>query len=241
MRTLALVIGCLIVAAPVRAQDKKKEPTPLAAAIKKAHVAIDKAKATPELAEGVVKASKALDGVFIVTMDKSKLEEKDGATIIHGTVTVSRGKDRYRTESERLQIADASRELKDAQEALSRASKPRIRKETATNNDAEIVDDGNNEYRSRCQGALSAAKSKMAALMKTLNAAADKRRLASEVIAVELKIPNKIKAKIDLDKMLLSDKVKLSAKVASWKMGTEPAEIGGAPRIASVVLEAVGE
>lgn len=239
MRTLALVIGCLIVAAPVRAQDKKKEPTPLAAAIKKAHVAIDKAKATPELAENVVKASKALDGVFLVTMDKSKLEEKDGATIIHGTVTVSRGKDRYRTESERLQIAEVTSRMKIAQTQVTNAKRPRVKKETAYRNETE--ESADSSVIADAERHLSKVKHELAALMKSLNALADKRRLASEVIAVELKIPNKIKAKIDLDKMLLSDKVKLSAKVASWKMGTEPAEIGGAPRIASVVLEAVGE
>ncbi|MEK6643639.1 MAG: hypothetical protein AABZ08_06990 [Planctomycetota bacterium] len=243
MRVLCNISGVIVFASAGRAiADDPKSPTPLSAAIIKAHKAIDKSKATTDLADGVVKASKAFDGVFLATVNKSKMEEKDGKAIIYGSLAVGRGaKDRYRTVDERLILENASKAVSLAKDAVNDA-KPKIKRESMNNNEARVEEDQYaKEHRFKCEKRLAAAQSELRKAGIKVNAAADKRRKAAEEIKIELIVPKALRSKLDLDAMMLSEKLKLVTKVTGWKMGIEPEEIGGAPRLATLTLEVTGK
>ncbi len=228
----SLAVACVVSALLSRGVvAQPKEAPALSGAIVKAHRAIDSAQSTPELAGDVIKRAKAFEGDFLLSLSKTKIEEKNERITVVGNVMVPRGKkERYRTENERRDLEDITEELKEAKDALVLASKPQHIGETATSNEKIIPPNaGDKKIAERRVKEMSR---KMADFMKALNTATEKRRKLCEEIDIEVVGPVVLKDSLNI----LESRVKVTAFLLAGFIGTEPDEVGGAARITKLIF-----
>lgn len=217
-------------AATVIAQSPK-ELTQLSAAITKAHAAIDRADATPQLAGEVIKKSKALDGSFVVSLSKTKMEESVGMVTLRGFISSPRGKkERYRTEDERRAIEDLSESVQAAKDTLAEASKTKHSGDTATSNSKDVPPDP--ALKKQAEATYKKTQRAMADFVKKVNAISEQRRKRCEEVEIEIIAPSSAKESLDV----LEARIKVNAYPVVVFIDTEPEELGGSPRIKKLIL-----
>lgn len=254
---LISLLGIVFWVPPVYAQAKKpkKKPPSVKVGIAKANRilegAIDPAAAKLMLLDAEVLAGKRS---LLLALRQSETSP-DGRFVLVGDVKIQRGQStRYRTQAERDRLAKLYSQMKDAEaehNATIRDLKEDVRTlRRAKNGKRRVLGRDEAKRSSRLKKELRAAeiakrkvlkghKDAIAAAGRVVNAAADERRALCELVTVSVTFTSKKAGTLDLSVLLKRKRVKLLGRVTDLEVGTEPAEIGGMLRVASVSMDVI--
>ena len=236
---VSLLIAMPAVAAPKEKSKKSKTPS-LSAAVAKAHARIDALKESADTIPEMVDSLGVFKGRLSVTCKKVDIVESAGAVTLHATLQSKRGKpERYRTTDERSRIAEHNEKLREIRDSLRNA----LSDENASyRNDKEKTQARIRAHKERVRdikkdhdGQLKEVQRLLREDGQRIDGHAKARKAACETIQLEIHITGSIP-----DEWLTKPKIKLYATVESFELGTEPEEIGGAPRIAKMKLDCAG-
>lgn len=247
VRTILISAAALLVALPAEAKTTK-----LKTAVSKAQFIIGRDGATAETAESVLTSEKCFAGKFSATINVKAYEVAGATATIRGTVRVVRGsKSRYRTDEERSSIADLNAQIKGGREAMEQAIKS-VRASDAYNDTVgggggllgakkRLNALGKSRIREiKLEFATESAKLKKLLIErnKEVMKAEKARRAACESVDVTVtipadKIPRSLADKMSDEKLR---KMSVMVSVKGFKVGNEPKELGGSPRISAMDL-----
>lgn len=239
MRRLLTIAFVAMLTAPlmVEAKPKKKKTPSLAAAVAKAHARIDALKESPDTIPEMVESLGVFKGKLAVTCKKVDIAEAPGGQVLLATMKSKRGRpERYRTTDERLIIAGHNEKLKEIRDSLRNALSDAS---AAYRRDKDKTQSEIRDYKEKVRDIKKDHDNQMKEVQKLLRedgnrigADAKTRKEACETIQLEIRITRGIP-----DEWLTKPKIKLFATVDSFELGTEPDELGAAPRIALIKLE----
>lgn len=238
MRTILISAAALLVALPAEAKPKKKKTPSLTAAVAKAHARIDGLKESAETVPELIETLGVFKGKLLVTAKRQDIAESGGVQIIHATMRAKRGNpNRYRTSEERIAIADHTAKLKDIRDSLRIAlsdenaafrNDPDKKKPNVARAHKEKIRDIKRDHDSQ----LKEAQRRLQEDGKRIGQEAKRRKAECETVHLEIQVKGAIP-----DEWMKKPKMKLYGTVESFELGTEPEELGAAPRIAKLRIE----
>lgn len=184
---------------------------------------------------------------------------QSGALVIIGDVIVRRGSDdRYKTESERREIAAANKDLRWTKSERVRLMKAfKVEYRTSFKKNGQIYVDGKfsrhfnagesprgtvksmqSALRRGLQEEIAEAQNALSDLNREINRFVEKRRQKAEKVEVEIDIDLPLLDTIDVPKLVDAKKPELIGMVDNYGFGQDPDEIGGHHYIKHVFIKA---
>ena len=231
------------VRAPAEEPEGKKEPQPrsITTVLAKANALLRKMDTADEAARDTIEETKVLAGEMEVRPKVSKVDSlEDGALIVIGTIQLARGPEsRYTTREERQAIADLNKEIRNLRRERSRELTAFKMRNQRWNDKSSLEYTSFQRLKQRYDEDLAELRHDLKDLTRSINADAQGRREAAETVTVELNIEPPLRRQVDVARLMNEQRSAFTAKVRNYRVGTDPAEIGGDLFIEFLDLEAV--